>query len=120
MSDPATRAEYDRLFIANTKVSGYGIEGVTQHLPCPFCATSGWASWRIIDLALQDNEPMKRTRTCQSCGRSARIDVTNLPSGGTTAELVQVAGADPPEYLRPWPRRVPDDPLDEALARGEV
>jgi hypothetical protein len=105
MPEPTSLTEYTDRFEANSEVFGYGIEGVGQRLPCPFCAAPGWAEWLVIDLATTDYEPMRRERTCAECGRSGRIEVWHgLDS--VSSEFVQTGGPDAPEWLRPAPRRV--------------
>lgn len=114
---PTTREEYERAFALNTKIEGMGFD-VTSILPCPFCAAPDFMPIKIIDAPTD----MAKAYTCEVCGRSGTNIVTT--DGGLSVEFVQTAGDDPPEWLRPWPRRVdggvPDeveveDPLDDEL-----
>lgn len=97
---PTTREEYDRQFALNTKIEGFGFD-VTSILPCPFCAAPDFMPIKII----QATADMRKQVTCAVCGRSGMNLVTETVSGVKT-EFVQTAGDDPPEWLRPWPRRV--------------
>jgi hypothetical protein len=104
MSEPQTMDEYNARFTENYRTEGWGIAGVTQVMPCPFCASPDWASWRIFDLAVNDYADMRKSRKCAECGRSARIDVQDM--GDTvTSEIIQTGGAPAPAWLKPAPRR---------------
>lgn len=91
---PTSLDEYHRRFKANTEVSGYGIEGVTQHIPCPFCAAKDWLVVRILDFQ-QDHEA-----TCGECGRTAKITLTRN-GGSTMMSVAQTGGPDQPDWLQP-------------------
>jgi hypothetical protein len=91
---PTSMAEYNGRFMANTEVTGHGIEGVTQHMPCPFCAAKDWLVVRILDFN-QDHEA-----TCGECGRTAKITFTE--SGGSKImRVAQTGGPDQPDWLQP-------------------
>jgi hypothetical protein len=97
MSEPATVEEYAERYHASWRVSGYGIEGVTNHFPCPFCAAPDWLVVRVIDFE-QTTDPIE----CSECGRSAR-HVFDRGDGGVLMSVVQTDGPDPPEWV-PIPR----------------
>lgn len=98
---PASMAEYIGRFKCNSKVTGYGIEGVTMHTPCPFCAARNFSVFRVIDT----EEKIQCDRSCIECGRSARC-IIETKAGVQTLELVQTGGDDPPVWLEPKPRRL--------------
>lgn len=103
MSAPSSLDEYNRRFAANAKVSGYGMD-VAQHFPCPFCAAPEWLVIKIMDLAM-DSSAMSSARTCKECGRSGRMLLNPTAGGGSSMELVQTGGDDPPPWM-PAIRRV--------------
>lgn len=94
---PQTKEEYELRYNAAWEVSGYGIESVTNHFPCPFCAAKDWHVVRLIDFG-DTTEPIP----CEECGRSARFLVAR-DRGAVHMGLVQTAGADPPSWV-PIPR----------------
>lgn len=98
--EPKSEEEYTRLTHQRVRTTGYGIEGVTQHLPCPFCAAGEWMVFRLIDGLPRTPHP------CAVCGRTAQIIYHVDNETETRIELVQTAGPDQPEWLRPQMRRV--------------
>jgi hypothetical protein len=101
LSEPASMAEHSAKTIANSVVTGWGIDGVTNHTPCPFCAEPEWLVFRVIDT----EEAIKRDTICQHCGRSAKA-LVRRDTSGVSFEIVQTGGADPPSWLTPAPRRM--------------
>jgi hypothetical protein len=102
---PASAKEYAEIYMANLEMTGFGIEGLTEHFPCPFCAARDWYIVRLI--AFQTStDPIE----CEACGRSARF-IFNEDAGGPmqggskTMRLVQTGGPDPPHWLDPPPPR---------------
>jgi hypothetical protein len=95
-----TKTEYEAKFTRNQSISGYGLD-VTMHMPCPFCATTGWMVYKILEM----EEVSSREHVCSECGRGARMIYTHSGSS-TSFEVVQTRGDDPPDYL-PRMRRVP-------------
>jgi hypothetical protein len=83
-ADPPTLDAYNKLFHENSRIEGFGIRGVKQVAPCPFCAAADWAEWLII----QAQEDMQKEATCKNCGRSAKF-VFNDEGAGLIFELVQ-------------------------------
>ena len=106
MPDPATREEYDALFLANTYTAGFGLENVRQVLACPFCAAPDWATWYIAEMAISDYAAMREEHVCGECGRGGKMLITRPLDGEVRSEFVQTRGADAPDYLVPTPRRV--------------
>lgn len=95
MSDPATKAEYDAKFFANTRVEGFGFETATV-APCPGCAEPDWQRWPILGV----EEAMAKGATCKHCGRGFRAIITKTHGGaGTSFTIVQTCGPDLPSYL---------------------
>lgn len=97
-ADPENFETYNALMCQRATVSGFGIDGVTQHFPCPFCAAEDWLVVKLIDFA-QDHE-----ETCSACGRSARLVYSKTPDS-SSMQVVQTGGDDPPEWLVPAPPR---------------
>ena len=94
MADPATKEDFESLYHSNTSVSGYGVD-ITQHLPCPFCAAKGWATWR---LALPVSKVWAEPKKCDACGRTSKLAVTET-AFSTSMQLILVDGPDPAPYL---------------------
>lgn len=97
---PTNREDFERAFVLNTKVEGLGFD-VTQILACPFCAAPDFQTVRIITA----HGDLAKPALCEVCGRAGRMIVV-AHGTGTDAEFVQTGGDDPPEWMRPWPRRV--------------
>lgn len=102
MPRPTTMQEYLDRFKANELTSGYGILGVMQHMPCPFCAAAEFIVYRVLNV----RDALARGATCNDCGRSAKALFTDSPPNGLSFEMVQTGGADQPEWLEPKMRRV--------------
>lgn len=93
MAEPTTREEYEARYLENYQVTGYGVEGVTNHFPCPFCAAPDWYVVRVVDFG-EPTDPID----CKACGRAARFWV-NREGGTTTMGMFQTAGDDPPTWV---------------------
>lgn len=100
MSHPNTVEEYNHRYHENFRIEGYGIEGVTNHFPCPFCAAADWYICRIIDFS-QTSPKL----TCSECGRTAQL-LYKKDWQSSSIECVQTAGDDQPSWLNPQMRRV--------------
>ena len=101
-SDRKDRAEFDREYAANTRISGYGAD-VTTHLPCPGCAAADWILWPIVN-------PPTDAKKCRACGRTFQILISRTPNGTRmTGEIVQIDGPDLPDWYEPKPRRAARD-----------
>lgn len=101
MSDPESKEAYEAKFHANTKVTGYGILGVTTHMPCPACAEPEWCVTLVIDV----EEAMQKEYVCKACGRGFKA-IVDRQGGSVRFEYVQTCGPDLPPYM-PHMRRVP-------------
>lgn len=99
---PATVAEYNERFQTNQRVSGHGIDGVTMHIPCPWCAAPGFAEWLVID----SERAMQESTTCTECGRTGHTIFHVNEPGRKEFEFVQTDGPDAPDWLKPAPRRL--------------
>lgn len=97
---PTTREEYEARFFRHAGTEGFGVEGVTQHFPCPFCAAADWYVVKLLEFG-QDSPEL----TCEECGRSGRLLFVR-DATGASMEMVQTGGDDPPEWLDPPPRRL--------------
>lgn len=95
--DPPTLDAYNVKWMESYGITGFGWTGpdaVALHFACPFCASPGFADYFLLDM-----EPvMVQDHACLSCGRSARA-IFSHADGGTSFELVQTGGDDPPAYL---------------------
>jgi hypothetical protein len=97
---PTSLSEYNRRFALNHEITGFGIAGVEQHMPCPFCAARDFMVHKILE-----TEPaMAAGAVCQECGRGAKAIFSPIP-GGTRFEMVQTSGPDQPDWLEPKMRR---------------
>lgn len=97
---PRSMDELNEATIENVEITGVGF-AVMQHLPCPFCASPRWASFRVLEV----QEAMASPHKCGRCGRSAKAIVTRSEEG-MTMEIVQTGGAPQPEWLEPKMRIV--------------
>lgn len=102
MADPKSMEEFAALALSNHRVSGYGIAGVTQHLPCPGCAAPDWKSYLVIEA----RERMAEPATCKACGRSFKVVFEQPEPGHTVFEFVQTGGDDIPDWYAPKIRRL--------------
>ena len=101
MTEPASAQEYTQRFHANQRITGFGIDGVRMHVPCPFCAAPDW----LVHGILETETAMQRDTICQECGRSARA-LMQRDARGVQFEFVQTGGPDQPDWLTPHMRRV--------------
>ena len=95
-----TKEQYEARCVENSKVSGYGIEGMTIHVPCPFCAAPDWLSYTLPTM----HEVLGEGATCKECGRGARVLFDNRTPNVSRFGFVQTSGDDPPPYLS-WIQR---------------
>lgn len=99
--DPPNKDEYERLYHANTKIEGFGME-VRQVLACPFCCAPGFMTlWVIKNGGPQAG--LAKGATCERCKRGAK-GIIKHQGGGVQFEIVQTVGDDPPAYLPPMRR----------------
>lgn len=116
---PTNMDDYNKMFMENSQVTGYGIDAVTQHIPCPFCTAPDF----FVILVVNAHAGLAEERTCSECGRSGKNIITRS-ANGTAFEFVQTGGDDAPEWLEPGPpRRLDDDdevedPQDDELVEG--
>jgi hypothetical protein len=59
----------------------------------------------IADDGPNIDEQLESEHTCSECGRSGR-SLVQRDASGVRFEFVQTGGDDPPEWLRPAPRRL--------------
>jgi hypothetical protein len=90
--EPRNLDEYNRRYHGAFHVEGYGLE-VTNHFPCPFCASPEWYVVRLMEFD-RDSPVIP----CERCGRSAQLQ---YDSDGQTSmmRVVQIDGPDLPEWL---------------------
>jgi bacterioferritin-associated ferredoxin len=93
MPTPKTAREYQAKFEENYLCEGYGILGMTIHLPCPFCAAPHWISYTLPSMRAL----LSRGAECRECRRSARAIFTETVNS-LTMRLVQTSGDDAPAY----------------------
>lgn len=99
---PTTVDEYFERFHANQRITGSGMDGVTMHLPCAWCAAPDFCVWLVMD----SEQAMQQETTCSECGRSGRTIFHVNEPGRQEFEFVQTGGPDAPEWLTPAPRRI--------------
>jgi hypothetical protein len=99
MSEPATKAEYEAKYAANTAITGYGLE-VLVHAPCPFCAEPEFLVHKVLEVS----EALGNGAVCKHCHRGMRGIVT-VSASGTVIGFVQTAGPDPAPWIQ-MPREV--------------
>lgn len=110
-SDPKSMDELTERMNNNMLTSGFGIENIMQHTPCPFCGMGHWNCFKLLDLAM-DSSVMEKENTCKSCGRSGKVILTE--EGNTTyIELVQTGGEDQSKWLTPKYRRIDKEESEE-------
>lgn len=106
--DPASKAEYDRLYNRRTKYTGRGVETAVS-FPCPFCCEPDWLVTRV----LESRDAMSKGAVCKACGRGCRAIVQGEALRGSLQfEFVQTCGDDPPSYLPPIRRVEATDATD--------
>jgi hypothetical protein len=98
---PTNLSEYNRRFALNQEITGFGITGVEQHTPCPFCAAPDFMVHKI----LETEEAFSKGAECRECGRSAKA-LFDRSTGGVRFEIVQTGGPEQPDWLVPKMRRV--------------
>lgn len=94
-----TKDEYNHKYLENTKITGFGLE-TTVHMPCPFCTEPNFVSYRILDVEFA----LKQNNICRRCERGATV-IFKKSEQGTSLEMVQTSGDDPPDYIN-WIRRI--------------
>lgn len=102
MADPTSMEEFASKALANSRVSGFGVMGVKQHLACPGCAEPDWKSYLVIEA----RERMAEEAKCAACGRSFKVLFDNPEPGRTVFEFVQTGGDDLPDWYEPKIRRL--------------
>lgn len=98
---PQSKEEYEQRFAQNAHASGYGIQNVKQHMPCPFCASPEWLVAGLLELEATSS----KETVCNECGRGARTIYHHEGRGDLSFEIVQTRGDDAPAWL-PKMRRV--------------
>ena len=106
---PTNMDEYAARAHANYQVTGFGIDGTTVHMPCPFCSAKDW----IVHKVIETEEAMKKGGTCKECGRAAKLVFTEQ-LGGKSFELVQTDGDPLPEWMTYQPRDIRHMPAGHA------
>lgn len=94
MPEPTSMEEYQQLYLENTRTSGSGILGLTQHFACPICAAPEWLVVKVIDFQ-QDH-----ISTCEACHRTVQLQFERTESG-MGMQAVMTDGPEPPEWLQP-------------------
>lgn len=108
-----TREEYEAKIAANQRIEGFGPEGVTVHMPCPFCAEAGFVAYKVLEV----QSAMSKGAVCSSCGRGARA-VFRRSHGAVQFEIVQTQGDAAPEWVRM--RRIEDVRVAVAVNGAEL
>lgn|SRR5574337_1306709 len=96
VASPQSMEEFLSRYHSNERIEGFGITGVTIHMPCPFCAAPDFIVYKLIDT----HEALQRGGTCAECGRSMQVNVTDTPTAKHMS-FVQTGGPDQPEWLEP-------------------
>lgn len=104
-TEPVSRQEYELRYMDNYKITGFGLDGTTNHFPCPFCAHPEWKVVRVIDFGVPEKPGVYHSDPyeCECCGRAARYVTTREAGGALTTRVEQTAGPDAPEWV-PIPR----------------
>ena len=95
MPEPTSMEELAKRQTENYKVSGYGVEGVTNSFPCPFCGAPDWYVVKVLDFG-QTSPSIK----CEECGRSAKY-IVSVEGGGKAIQVVQTGGPAQPDWMIP-------------------
>jgi hypothetical protein len=89
-----TKDEYEKRYSESYRVEGFGIDGMTVHSPCPFCAAPDFHVYTLLEMqAVTSKETI-----CKECGRGFCMTYTQ-DGDTTTARLLQTCGDDPPPYI---------------------
>lgn len=97
---PQSMDEFLERFHTNAKVTGYGIDNMDVHIPCPFCAAPDFMCYKTF----QTESTMMKGATCSQCGRSAKAIFAANPEVGF--EIIQTGGDDQPTWLEPKIRKL--------------
>lgn len=98
---PNSVSEYNRRFALNHKIDGFGLIGVEQHYPCPFCAAPDFIVSKILETEIK----LAEGATCRECKRGAKA-LFDRSLGGVRFEIVQTEGPEQPAWLEPKMRRL--------------
>lgn len=117
MGEPASAEEYADRFIKNQRITGFGIDGVRMHVPCPFCAAPDVLEHGI----LETEDAYAAGATCAECGRAFRAIFKREEHGegqhSTAFSFVQTSGPDP----SPWvAESIPRETAGEPPLMGRV
>jgi hypothetical protein len=91
---PTTKEAFERRFHENQKIEGFGLDGTTTRMPCPFCAAPDFVVYKILEVT----EALAAESVCKECGRGAKALVTKAGSS-VSYEVVQTRGDDPPPFV---------------------
>jgi hypothetical protein len=98
---PETKQDYERAYMANHEITGFGIEGTTNHFPCPVCCMPDWYVVRVVDFGVPlevRGAYVTDELPCDCCGRVFRF-VGTRDASSTTMRLEMVSGDPVPDYL---------------------
>lgn len=95
--DPPDLDSFNAKWKENYKLTGFGIEGMRYHIPCSFCAESGFAEYSLLNMY----EVMSKEITCEKCGRTSVWSITGgfRATSAVSIRQVQTAGDTAPRYL---------------------
>lgn len=104
MSEPKSMVEFGVKYQANLRYEGFG--GQTKTIfPCPGCAEPDWLEFPVT-AAMDEYKSVQLPKQCAKCGRTFRLVITRTATE-IRQELIQLGGADLPDWYEPKPRRVP-------------
>lgn len=101
MAEPLSAQAYIEKFHANQKIEGFGIDKVTIHVPCPFCAEPDFMLYTILEV----EKALEAGATCKHCNRGSKA-IIHRENGGMSFEMVQTCGDEPSDWLVPKMRRI--------------
>jgi len=101
--DPSDLDAYNEKWKANYKLTGFGIDGMRYHYPCPFCAEPDYLTCGLVDMP----ERMREETVCEKCGRGSKMIDVDTPERrifgyrmfGIHVKLVRTQGDWTPSYL---------------------
>lgn len=96
MCTPTTKEEYERRFVANQRIEGRGVNGITFRTPCPACAAPDFLVHKLVEV----ERAWEEGAVCVECGRGFRGQFSRPagPYAGVRFTIVQTRGDDVPAW----------------------
>ena len=94
MPDPLSLADLNERQSANMRIEGFGFDGITISLPCPFCGAPDNLIYKLYEV----EQAVARGASCKECNRSWRVR-SESSAHSTTWRIFLTAGPDLPAFM---------------------